>query len=404
MVICIIGSGEVGFRMSKVQRKCKILLIAKSLGGGGSETAMIEFINYFPTEDYELSVLLLDKDDEYKYRINRDIIVNYIDFDNEFYHSLASMYTLPGKIIKKMQINKFVGMYDMLANHAKAPLESYDIALDFYGYGAFTTAFLALKVDAKVKATWIHDEYMPWLANSKRYFDKIDKICCVSDAIKTVFDVKFPNYTDKSLVIYNVIDKERIIQQSNTGYPEEFKKDTFNILTVGRLTEQKGYDVALKAAKILKEKGINFKWYALGIGRDYKKLEKLILNYELKDFFYLLGRRDNPYLYIKNCDLYVQPSRHEGYSVAVTEARILNKVIIVSNIPSNAEQIHDKVTGLISELNAEAFADTIFRIYTDNELRKRILSNVQEVEINFDAEINKIGKMFEEYELAKANP
>ena len=118
--------------MSKVQRKCKILLIAKSLGGGGSETAMIEFINYFPTEDYELSVLLLDKDDEYKYRINRDIIVNYIDFDNEFYHSLASMYTLPGKIIKKMQINKFVGMYDMLANHAKAPLDSYDIALDFY--------------------------------------------------------------------------------------------------------------------------------------------------------------------------------------------------------------------------------------------------------------------------------
>ena len=177
----------------------------------------IEFINYFPTEDYELSVLLLDKDDEYKYRINRDIIVNYIGFDNEFYHSLASMYTLPGKIIKKMQINKFVGMYDMLANHAKAPLESYDIALDFYGYGAFTTAFLALKVDAKVKATWIHDEYMPWLANSKRYFDKIDKICCVSDAIKTVFDVKFPNYTDKSLVIYNVIDKERIIKQSITG-------------------------------------------------------------------------------------------------------------------------------------------------------------------------------------------
>ena len=70
-------------------------------------------------------------------------------------------------------------------------------------------------------------------------------------------------------------------------------------MTVGRLTEQKGYDVALKAAKILKEKGINFKWYALGIGRDYKKLEKLILNYELKDFFYLLNRRDNPYLYIR---------------------------------------------------------------------------------------------------------
>ena len=95
--------------------------------------------------------------------------------------------------------------------------------------------------------------------------------------------MKFPNYTDKSLVIYNVIDKERIIKQSITGYPEEFKKDTFNILTVGRLTEQKGYDVALKAAKILKEKGINFKWYALGIGRDYKKLEKLILNYEIRN-------------------------------------------------------------------------------------------------------------------------
>ena len=368
----------------------KMLIVAKSLGGGGSETAMIEFINHLSSKKYDLSLLLLDKDDEYKYRLNKKVKLNYIQFDNSFYHSLASMYSLPGKVIKKAHINKNIGIYDLLAKHTQAPSEKYDLAIDFYGYGAFTTAYLALKVNASHKAVWLHDEQMPWVVNSQRYFDEIDKICCVSQAIKMSFDKQYPKYASKSLVIYNVIDKKRVVDRGNEGYPEELNPKDFNIVTVGRLTEQKGYDVAISSAAVLKNKGLKFHWYGVGDGRDRERLEKQIIRDDVSDVFTLLGRRDNPYVYIKAADLYIQPSRHEGYSVAVTEARILKKIIIASNIPSNVEQIEEEKNGLVCELNAKSLADTIEKVYSDSALREKLQVNIEKDEIDFDSESSKI--------------
>ena len=106
---------------------------------------------------------------------------------------------------------------------------------------------------------------------------------------------------------------KNVLKKSTEFYPKEFTRNVFNIVTVGRLTEQKGYDVSIKAARILKDKGIQFKWFAIGEGKDRQKLESLIRKLNLNNNFFLLGRRDNPYPYIKNCDLYVQFSRHEGY-------------------------------------------------------------------------------------------
>lgn len=368
----------------------KILIIAKSLGGGGSETAMIEFINHLSPKKYNVSLLLLDKDDEYRYRLTRNVKIDFIQFDKKIYHSLASMYSFPGKVIKKAHINKKIGIYDLLAKHVQASNEKYDLAIDFYGYGAFTTAYLALKVDAYRKAVWLHDEQMPWVVNSQRYFDKIDKICCVSKAIKTVFDKQYPQYSAKSLVVYNVIDKQRVIDKANEGYPTELNPKAFNIVTVGRLTEQKGYDIAISTAAIMKKKGIKFHWYGIGEGRDHEKLEKQISRDDVTDVFTLLGRRDNPYIYMKAANLYVQPSRHEGYSVAVTEARILKKIIVTSNIPSNAEQIKGEYNGLVSELNSESLATAIESVYSNSALREKLQSNIDKAEIDFDAEICKI--------------
>lgn len=372
----------------------KLLVIAKSLGGGGSEVALVEFLNHLDESKYDVTLLLLDKDTEYKYRLKKKLKIKYIEFDNKIYHSLASMYTLPGKIIKKLKLNKYFLIYNLLAKHSKTQdLSHYDIAIDFYGYGAFTTAFLALNVNADKKAFWLHDEQMPWITNVERYFNDYDKIFGVSKAIKNTFDSMYPKYKKKSSVFYNVINLESILKKSTEFYPKELKKSVFNIVTVGRLTEQKGYDISIKAAKRLRDEKVHFKWFAIGNGKDRRKLEKLIRKFNLSDRFILLGRRNNPYPYIKECDLFVLPSRHEGYSVALVEARALGKCIVTSNFPANMEQIKDGKNGLISKLNGEDLARCIKDIYLNPELKIKLEKNVKQEKMNFDAQINKLDKI-----------
>lgn len=370
--------------------KKDLLIIAKSLGGGGSEVALIEFINHLDLNKYNITLLLMDHDTEYKYRLNKTITINYIQFDNEIYHNLVSMYSILGKGIKKLCINKYVKIYNLVTKHSRKIKKHFDIAIDFYGYGSFTTAYLALNVLADKKVFWLHDEKMPWIKNVEKYFDYYDTVCCVSKAIKNSFDTMYPHYSDKSLVFYNVIDIQNIINKSMAFYPVELKNNIFNIVTVGRLTEQKGYDVAIKAAAILKNKGIQFKWFAIGDGKDKNKLNKLINKNKLKNTFILLGRKDNPYPYIRNCDLFVLESRHEGYSVALVEARVLKKLIITSDFPANKEQIVNKKNGLISKINPDDLAKKIEQIYFDKKLQKNIIKNLQEQEINFDDEIKKL--------------
>lgn len=372
----------------------KILVIAKSLGGGGSEVALVEFLNHLDESKYDVTVLLLDKDTEYSYRLKKKTKIKYIEFDNKFYHSLASMYALPGKIIKKMRLNKYFPIYNLLAKHSKTSgLSHYDIAIDFYGYGAFTTAFLALNVKADKKAFWLHDEQMPWITNAERYFNDYDKIFGVSKAIKNSFDDMYPEYKEKSNIFYNVINLENILKKSTEFYPKEIKKNVFNIITVGRLTEQKGYDISIKAAKRLRDEEIHFKWFAIGEGKDRRKLEKLIQKCNLNDKFILLGRRDNPYPYIKACDLFVLPSRHEGYSVALVEARTLGKCIITSDFPANMEQIKDGKNGLISKLNDEDLANCIKEIYLNPKLKIKLEKNVMQEKISFDNQMNKLDEI-----------
>lgn len=369
----------------------KLLVIAKSLGGGGSEVALIEFLNHLDENKYNVTLLLLDKDMEYKYRLKRKIKIKYIKFDNEFYYSLASMYSFLGKVIKRIKLNKYFPVYNLLAKHSQMPsLPYFDIAIDFYGYGAFTTAFLALNVSASKKAFWIHDEKMPWISNVERYFNNYDKVFGVSKAIKNTFIGKYPRYKEKADVFYNVIDIKSILKKSTAFYPSEFNNDKFNIVTVGRLTEQKGYDISIKAAKILKEQGIDFKWFAIGDGRDKNKLERLIQKFNLKNNFILLGRRDNPYPYIKNCDIYIQFSRHEGYGLSVLEARALDKPIIVSKLPVFKEQITDKKNGIVAHFDENSLFRSIEELYQNDKLKNEIKANVLREKINFDGQMSKL--------------
>lgn len=373
----------------------KILMVAQTLGGGGTEVALVELINHLDTKKYEITLLLMDKDTSFIDRIKRKIKIKYLKFDDMFWHNLVSMNTMVGKAIKKANINSSLKIYDIALKHIYSSVfnKKYDLAIDFYGYGSFTTAIVADKVNASKKVTWLHDAKMSWIKNVEEYFDKYNKIFCVSKSVKVSFDKLYPQIDNKSEVFYNLIDKTNIIRKSTEFVPHNFKKNKFNIVSVGRLTEQKGFDIALESAKILKNRGLNFQWFVVGEGRDRKKLEKKMRKLNLNNFFFFLGQKANPYPYIKNGNVFVLPSRHEGYGLAVLEARVLKKPVIVSNIPVYKEQIINNKNGLISELNAEDLSNKIMKLYYDSDLRDRIDLYLSKENINFDSEIKKIEEL-----------
>lgn len=185
----------------------ELLIMAKSLGGGGSEVALIELINALPEEHYNVTLVLLDLDSEYAYRLKKRVNIVQLTFNSSFAKSLVSMYAFPAKVLKKLSVNYYIPYYDFIASRVTNVFEkTYDIAIDFYGYGSFVTAFLATKIQAKKKATWLHDEKLYWLKSVQKYLCKYDKVYGVSQAVVDAFCREYPHYKDKAAVFYNVID------------------------------------------------------------------------------------------------------------------------------------------------------------------------------------------------------
>lgn len=162
-----------------------------------------------------------------------------------------------------------------------------------------------------------------------------------------------------------------------------FLSDTrFKLVSVGRITEQKGFDIAIDAAKILKDKGLIFCWYIIGDGPLKKKLENEVKKQKITNQIKFIGIRTNPYSYINKADIYVMPSRFEGKSIALDEAKILCKAIVVTKYPSVFDAIQDKVNGYLVDINAESIAAGIFTLYNNLSLRKKLQDNLKSEDNN----------------------
>ena len=174
-------------------------------------------------------------------------------------------------------------------------------------------------------------------------------------------------------------------------------KSYINICTVARLiTHYKGYDMAVRAAKLLKDDGYKFRWYAIGEGMDRSKIEKMIEELGLKEEFILLGKKSNPYPYMKNCDIYVQPSRNEGFGLTVAEAKILKKPIICTNFNTAKTLINNEEDGLIVGMSEVQLFLGIKRYLENEKTKLKIMEYIEKNEkYNSLQEINKF------YELVK---
>ena len=393
----------------------KILFVINSLAIGGSEKSLISLLSLLDYSKYEVDLIIFKKGEPFDRYIPKE--VNILETP-KYYQYLSGEYNTGEKIEKikyklcrykcsvnlrinskkKSSINSEQVLYKTQKKLLEKINKKYDIAIA-YSQG-FPTYFIVDKVSSKKKISWINCDYVNTIYDKNfdyEYYKKIDKIIVVSNTIRESISNLKLEYKEKLEVILDIVDPSLIEKMSKEREGLKNDSEHINILTVGRLViHYKGYDLAIKAAKRLKQNGYKFKLYIVGDGPDKDKIKKLIIKNELTNEFILLGKKDNPYPYMRSCDIYVQPSRKEGFGLTTIEAKILKRPIVCTNFNTAKELINNNIDGLIVDISSEGISKGIERYITDSNFYKKIYGNLNLLDsYNSIKEINKINKLFE---------
>lgn len=250
--------------------------------------------------------------------------------------------------------------------------ERYDIAVSYLD--GFSNYYLMEKIQADRKVLWIHNEYQKQKcdpAYDRCFYEACQGIITISEKCRECILEAFPEFASKIHVLQNITDPHTVAAAAAVGESPEYDgKDGLLLLSVGRLSYLKGFDLAIEAAALLREAGIHFLWLVVGDGPDRSALQSLIERKGLTEYIRLIGSRKNPYGYMARCDILVQPSRSEGKSIVLDEAKCLYKPIVVTNYTTVNDVICHGTTGWITDMSPLSLAEGIRRVGEDAALRE----------------------------------
>lgn len=371
--------------------KKRIIFVIDSLVAAGAEKSLVTFLSILDYTRFDVDLQLFGYGGEFERYIPQSVSLlpplEYTQFTAKSIFRQFLSFDV-SKIIARWKYSFAIRQGDLL-HIDKARLfwkhiapciprteRKYDIAVA-YAQGV-PTLYVADKVDAQLKFAWVNVKYVPQGINYRfmegRY-EKIDHIIPVSDSAYSEFAEAYPRFKSKMTVIMDILDAKFIENMANETPSLKFKSDIPVLLTVARLNKpQKGYDISLEACKILHSRGISFCWYAIGRGNYRAEMKQFIKEHHLEDKFILLGTTPNPYPYIKNCTLYVQTSRHEGFGLSIAEARILNRPVVTTEFDAVWNQMVQGENGLVVPQDPVAVADAIERLLNDKQLYNHIVA------------------------------
>ncbi len=394
----------------------KVLISSFDMEVGGVERSLISMLNNFDYSNNEVDLMLYSHTGDFMSMLNNKInLSNEIKQYSTFRKSIGETIKQGNLILSLIRIlSKFLaminakvkdlsecGIYQMqLMWKYSLPFlpkleKEYDVAISYL----WPHYFVAEKVQAKRKIAWIHTDYSTIetdIAMDLKMWSKFDYIMAVSEGCKNAFLKKYPSLKDKIRVMENITSPDFIISMVEEDIEEGIKNDnSFKLVSVARLSHAKGIDNAVRALKILHNRGLtNIKWYVVGYGEDEDMIRKLIVENELEDSFILLGKKLNPYPYMKICDIYVQPSRYEGKAVTVGEAQILGKPVIITKYATAKSQVRENIDGYICELSVNGIADGIEKLYKNKDLRERLVDGCVSSDYSNNYELEKLYKIF----------
>lgn len=275
---------------------------------------------------------------------------------------------------------------------------TYDLAISFLT----PHRIVAEKVKAKKKIAWIHTDYTRvWVDAEEelKVWQKYDYVASISGDVTNTFLQVFPSLAPKIVEIENILSPSFVRKRAELkDVDKEIRQtDKISLLSIGRYSEQKNYDNVPDICKrLINETKLNIKWYIIGYGGDEALILQKIKEAGMEDHVILLGKRSNPYPYIKACDIYVQPSRYEGKSVTVREAQMLCKPVVVTNYPTAPSQIRSGVDGVIVPMDNEGCANGLAEMICDMPLQERIIAHLKTHDYGNESEVEKIYTLINE--------
>ena len=368
--------------------KKNILFMMINMNIGGTEKALLNMIDEIDNTKYNVTILMLEKYGGFLDYIPSWVNIKYIDE----YKDLKPLYNNPpmksaiklikqGKLTKGLTIGVSHLIYKItndrsiyfryLLKECKNIEEDYDVAIAYAGPMDLISYYIINKVKAEEKIQWVHFDVTKIGINkffAEKLYSKFDKIYVVSAEAKNKLDNLIPSLASKTEVFHNIVPKNKIIKMAEEGQGFEDEFDGIRILTVGRLSHEKGQDMVIPIVSKLKLEGYPIRWYLIGDGNLRNECEKLIKKYNVENECVLLGTKLNPYTYMKECDIYVQPSRYEGYCVTTMEVKVFEKYMVVTDVNGIKEQINNNKKGLIVDISEDDIYENVKKIINNKIL------------------------------------
>ena len=268
--------------------------------------------------------------------------------------------------------------------------KEYDMAISFLT----PHYFVEKKVKAKRKIAWIHTDYSKVQINvvsELKMWSTYDNIVSISEAVTQSFITVFPSLKDKIVVIENILPMQLIKRQMNEFYvSKEMSGEGIKLLSIGRYCTAKNFDNIPNICSQILKRGVMITWYIIGFGGDEALIKRRIQEENMESHVILLGKKENPYPYMKACDIYVQPSRYEGKSVAVREAQLLGKPVVITNYATADSQLEDGVDGVIVPMDNKSCAKGIAEVIENKTLQQKIVENQRKSDYTNMEEVQKL--------------
>ncbi|MGH0429623.1 glycosyltransferase [Bacillus hominis] len=390
--------------------KKKIIFMVINMNIGGTEKALLNMIAEIPKDKYDITILMLEEKGDFLEFIPDGVHVEYLKNYGEIKEVLnkpprviISNFIKQGKVIKAFQttflylVSKIMKERSVIFRYClrnyTVIYNNYDIAVAYAGPMDFISYFVANKIEARRKVQWIHFDIEKIYFNKyfvSKVYKKFQHVFVVSDLGKKKLTQTVPELINKTETFLNIISPEMIVNMANegSGFVDDF--DGVRILTVGRLSVEKGQDLTISVLAKLKEAGYNVRWYCIGDGKERGMYEKLVENYGIQSDYIFLGTISNPYPFMKQCDIYIQPSRYEGYCITLAEARCFNNPIISTNFTGANEQIIHNKNGLIVQFDEQQMYDAIVQILDDKQLEEQLRENIEKEMVDTRDELKKL--------------
>ena len=394
--------------------KPRIFIAMHYMEIGGAETALVGLLNALDPARVDVDLFLYDHRGEMmqfipewvnllpqipKYSVLERPIVELVK--RGFWGIAAARMSakLIGKLtnVPSFSMDVFTSLFTNKLLPTICPQKKYDLAISFLT----PHTYVKNKVVAKKKIAWIHTDYTiyPIAKNVERpIWRSYNYIASISNDVTRTFLQVFPTLAPKIMEIENILSPAFVRKRAELeDTDKEFRQtEKISLLSIGRYSEQKNYDNVPDICKrLINETKLNIKWYIIGYGGDESLIRQKIKEADMEEHVILLGKRSNPYPYIKACDIYVQPSRYEGKSVTVREAQMLCKPVVVTNYPTAPSQIRSGIDGVIVPMDNEDCAHGLAEVICDKSLQERIIAHLKTHDYGNESEVDKIYELIE---------